>query len=72
MREHELKGDCFCHQKPKYYISECPETGRQFLVESGKDGNIIELTAVNIKKIRKIAIASWGFRGYKRVWKRTD
>lgn len=27
-----------------YYVSECPDTGRAFLVQHGKDGNIFELT----------------------------
>jgi len=34
--------------KAQYYVSECPDTKRQFLVESGKDGNIIELTSDNV------------------------
>ena len=38
----------------QYYVSECPETNRQFLVESGKDGNIVELTSDNVKAIRAI------------------
>jgi hypothetical protein len=36
---------------PQYYVSECPETGRQFLVQSRKDGNIIELTLANVSVI---------------------
>jgi len=38
--------------KPTYYVSECPDTGRQFLVQEGKDGNILELTLENIEKIK--------------------
>lgn len=35
-------------ENPQYYVSECPDTKRQFLVQTGKDGNIIELTSDNI------------------------
>lgn len=34
--------------KAQYYVSECPDTKRQFLVQTGKDGNIVELTSDNI------------------------
>lgn len=42
--------DNLCKPKPEtqYYVSECPETHQQFLVQTGKDGNIIELTSDNI------------------------
>ncbi len=38
-------------RKHRYYVSECPDTGRQFLVESGKDGNICELTPATVRRI---------------------
>ena len=37
---------------PLYDVSVCPDTGRQFLVEVGKNGNIVELTPVTIKRIK--------------------
>ena len=39
-----------------YGISLCPDTGRQFLVEIGKDNNICELTPSIVKTIRR---AKW-------------
>lgn len=42
------------NKKPIYYVSVCPDTGKQFLVEVGKDNNIIELTAKTIKIIKAI------------------
>jgi len=47
---------CECSQSahtpaPIYYVSTCPDTGKQFLVEEGKDNNIIELTKDSVKKI---------------------
>ena len=38
-----------------YGISVCPDTGRQFLVELGKDNNICELTPTMVDTIRKAA-----------------
>lgn len=35
--------------RPLYYVSECPDTGQQFLVQYGVDNNIIELTLENVK-----------------------
>jgi len=43
-------------QKKAYAISVCPDTGRQFLVEIGKDNNICELTPSIVNTIRK---AKW-------------
>lgn len=40
--------------KPNYYVSTCPDTGRQFLVETGKDGNIIELRPSTVGRIRRM------------------
>lgn len=34
--------------KPTYYVSECPETGRQFLCQVGIDGNIAELNPATV------------------------
>lgn len=42
--------------KVAYGISVCPDTGRQFLVEIGKDNNICELTPSIVRTIRK---AKW-------------
>jgi hypothetical protein len=39
-------------RKPVYYVSTCPDTGRQFLVEAGKDGNIIELTTATVRALK--------------------
>ena len=39
--------------QPSYAISVCPDTGRQFLVEIGKDNNICELTPSLVATIRK-------------------
>lgn len=36
------------------YISTCPETGRKFLCEAGKDGNLAEFFT-NAKTARKLA-----------------
>jgi hypothetical protein len=35
-------------KQPKYYVSECPDTGRQFLCQEGFDGNIAELTPATV------------------------
>ena len=43
-------------KKVAYGISICPDTGRQFLVEIGKDNNICELTPSIVMTIRK---AQW-------------
>jgi hypothetical protein len=34
--------------KPVYYVSECPETGKQFLCQVGIDGNIAELNPATV------------------------
>ena len=39
-----LRGKSKKTKPPFYYVSVCPETDRQFLVESGVDNNIAELT----------------------------
>lgn len=39
---------------PFYYVSTCPDTGRQFLAESGKDGNICELTPEYVDAIAAV------------------
>lgn len=39
----------------EYYVHVCPDTGRQFLCQVGKDGNVIELTPANIRKIKEIS-----------------
>ncbi len=39
--------------KPQYYVSVCPDTNQQFLVEHGKDNNICELTMENAETIRR-------------------
>ena len=41
--------------KIAYGISVCPDTGRQFLVQIGKDTNICELTPSLVATIRKAA-----------------
>lgn len=40
-------------QELDYYVSTCPETGKQFLVQAGVDGNICELTTEIIRGFRK-------------------
>lgn len=40
--------------KATYYVSTCPDTGRQFLVQEGVDNNIIELTPATVKQIKAI------------------
>lgn len=40
--------DNICCRPAEYYVSECPDTGREFLVQTGKDGNIAELTSDNV------------------------
>ena len=44
--------------RPQYYVSECPESKRQFLVEHGKDNNIAELTMENAEIIRRLFLPS--------------
>ena len=39
--------------RPQYYVSECPDTKRQFLVEHGRDNNLVELTMQNAEIIRR-------------------
>jgi len=34
-----------------YYVSTCPDTGRQFLVREGRDDNLIELSPMNVAKL---------------------
>ena len=40
--------------RPQYDIGICPDTGRQFLVEIGKNGNICELNRATIQKIKRV------------------
>lgn len=40
--------------RPQYYVSECPDTHRQFLVEQGQDNNIAELSIENVRQIRDL------------------
>jgi len=40
--------------RPQYYVSVCPDTSKQFLVEHGKDGNLVELTMENAEIIRRL------------------
>lgn len=44
-----------CDGRPQYYVSTCPDTNRQFLVERGKncDKTIVELTTENVEVIRR-------------------
>ena len=43
-------------KRPHFYVSTCPDTGRQFLVEHGKDNNIVELSAPNVTFMK------WAFK----------
>lgn len=43
--------------RPQYYVSECPATKRQFLVEHGRDNNLVELTMENAETIRRFFVA---------------
>ena len=40
--------------RPLYYVTECPDTNRQFLVEKGVDNNIAELTMENVRAIKAL------------------
>jgi len=35
-----------------YYVSTCPDTGRQFIVQEGKDNNIVELTPAVVRDMK--------------------
>jgi hypothetical protein len=35
-------------ENPVYYVSTCPETGKQFLCQLGVDGNIAELNPATV------------------------
>lgn len=41
-------------KKVNYYVSTSPETDQQFLVEEGKDGNIIELNKASVRRIKAL------------------
>ena len=51
--------------KALYYVSECPDTGREFLVQSGKDGNIVELTSDNVYAMGLLGFLQEQYSEYK-------
>lgn len=52
--------------KNQYYVSECPDTKQQFLVETGKDGNIIELTSDNVHAMGLLESLKASYNEYKK------
>ena len=54
--------------EPKqHYVSECPDTKRQFLVQTGKDGNIVELTSDNISAMGLVPFLAEQYKHYQKT-----